>query len=53
MSNPTTNPTMMDISIIETVVNSKDTDNLWHNKKKAKTTSDEKIHENNKKYGEK
>ena len=41
MSDPSTNPTMIDISITETVDNSKDTDNLSNDNKKAKTTSDE------------
>ena len=44
---------MMDIPISETVENSKDTDNLSHNKKKVKTISDEESNQNNNKSGEK
>ena len=44
---------MMDIPISETVENSKDTDNLPHNKKKVKTISDEESNQNNNKSGEK
>lgn len=53
MSDPTINPTMMDISITEVVNNSKDTDNLSHNKNKVKTISDEESNRNNKKISEK
>ena len=53
MRNPTTNLTMMDISITDTIYHSKDTENLSHNKKKAKITSDEENKQNNKKFSEK
>ena len=53
MRNPTTNLTMMDISITDTIYHSKDTENLSHNKKKAKITSDEENKQNNKKAREK
>lgn len=48
MNESTTNPTMIDSTITETVDNPKDTDNISHNKKKAKTSPDEDCKQNDK-----